>query len=163
MYGEDYDVIVEAMDKDEKVELRAKLAAKKISDNSEDLAARLRERLGSQASLGSLHDGHTEDGLNYMASSEPSYSLNSSLASPGGQVEARQMFPEVLPKSTPDPLLLHHLSSPPPSTRPLAKLTSPLPEEHYALPTKSSLHKRVPPSPLQENPRWFPASPIPGR
>ena len=114
------------MDKDEKIELRAKLAAKKNSDNTEDLAARLR---ATWASLGSPQDGQADD--------RPSFA-----ASPGEQeeelVEEKQVFQEVLAKSPRQPLLQPYLPSPPPSTRPLARLTSPLPEEHYALPTKGS-------------------------
>ena len=163
IYGEDYDEVVAAMSRQEKVELRKRLESR---DEVEKIEIQQKYEKIAEAEADVSVTGSSRNQLLSVASTVSPFSLNSSVGTPSPQVQ------ELIPAGEPmeeSPMLLDEPAAME-EAEPVAGPSSSGPQfnKNFMLPTVASLNKmaspgRSPsPSPRKKMP-WIPPSPSPSK
>ena len=163
IYGEDYDEVVAAMSRQEKVELRKRLESR---DEVEKIEIQQKYEKIAEAEADVSVTGSSRNQLLSVASTVSPFSLSSSVGTPSPQV------PELIPGGEPmeeSPMVLDEPAAME-EAEPVAGPSSTGPQfnKNFMLPTVASLNKmaspgRSPsPSPRKKMP-WIPPSPSPSK
>ena len=162
IYGEDYDEVVAAMSRQEKVALRKRLESR---DEEEKIEIQQKyEKIAEAEADVSVTGGRSQ--LLSVASTVSPFSLNSSVSTP-----SPHLSPELVPAGEPmeeSPLLLDEPSAMEEEAEPVTGPTGPQFNKNFMLPTVASLNKMTSPlhspspSPKKKMP-WIPPSPSPSK